>query len=73
MQFLLVRAANSSVVGKPEVIWAFQHFVARSRNGLRGNQRMISAKSTSGPEQLPVCRRSDAMRGGGFRGNHMTL
>ncbi len=33
MQFLLVRAANSSVVGKPEVIWAFQHFVARSRNG----------------------------------------
>jgi len=37
MQFLLVRAANSSVVGKPEVIWAFQHFVARSRNGLLGS------------------------------------
>src|SRR5438552_14685249 len=42
MQFLLVRAANSSVVGKPEVIWAFQHFVARSRNGLVGSLRMAS-------------------------------
>ena len=39
MQFLLVRAANSSVVGKPEVIWAFQHFVARSRNGLLGSSQ----------------------------------
>ena len=26
-----------------------------ARNGLLGNQRMISAKPTSGPESLPVC------------------
>src|SRR5436309_15268046 len=45
MQFLLVRAANSSVVGKPEVIWAFQHFVARSRNGLPGDWAQSAFRS----------------------------
>ena len=45
MQFLLVRAANSSVVGKPEVIWAFQHFVARSRNGLLGHHSEVRRSS----------------------------
>jgi hypothetical protein len=43
-------AGSERIVGNAEVILEPFGASSRSRNGLRGNQRMISAKPTSGPE-----------------------